>query len=97
MAAPLEIATVGNALASTGFVRHIMFGVENAIREFGCGAKPWDSHRLYRDRGAAFWRRFTGDDTLFIPAIKSGELITIDPCKWVNDMLAKHGGIPVDA
>jgi hypothetical protein len=89
---PIELATMGNALASTGFVRHICFGVENALREFGCGEKPWGSFSGYRRDGVKFWRRFTGEETLFIPSISSGDKLLEDSCGWVKEMLEKYAG-----
>jgi hypothetical protein len=94
METPIDLATVGNAMASTGFMRHLCFGAEHAIKDFGTGAKPWSSHSEYRRNGAAFWRRLSGDEqTLFIPPLMDSEEITVSPYQWVEKMLSEYGGM----
>jgi hypothetical protein len=89
------LATIGNAMASTGFLRHLCFGTEHAIKDFDCGVKPWLNARKYREHGAAFWRRLSGDEqTLFVsPLMGDEESILTNPTKWVEDMLKEYGGM----
>jgi hypothetical protein len=94
MPSHIDLAKVGNAMASTGFMRYLCFCVENSIKAFGTGAKPWQSHPKYRKHGAAFWRRLSGnEETLFVPPLMGNEEITSRPYEWVESMLKQYGGM----
>jgi hypothetical protein len=94
---PLELATVANAMASTGFVRWLGYGICD-WHKMTNGAWPFNDVDAYRRLGRKYWERFcgtVGGELLFVPPAHSDDKLLRRPLEWLQGMLAEYGGVPV--
>jgi hypothetical protein len=95
---PLDLATVANAMTTTGFVRALGYSAIEANAS-SSGMWPFDNINEYRRLGKDYWQRFVGDshsELLFVPPAASGDKCLDNPLAWLTGMLDSYGGLATD-
>lgn len=94
---PLELATVANAMSSTGFVRWLGYGIAHWHKETD-GNWPFRDVDAYRRLGRKYWERFCGTlggELLFVPPAHYDDQMLSKPLAWLQAKLAEYGGVAV--
>jgi hypothetical protein len=95
---PLDLATVANAMTTTGFVRMLGYDAIDAS-EMSNGLWPLRNIEEYRRLGKDFWERFCGDtgsELLFVPPAFAEDQALDNPLQWLTTKLREYGGLEIE-
>jgi hypothetical protein len=89
---PIDTGRAAWWFSNPGVARGFGYGYLSKCMSGG-GGWPFNSVERWRSKGKEVLSAMLGEDVLFVPPVYLDDDVTIrNPDKWLEDMLAKHGG-----